>query len=101
VCCLILSWFAGFLVLGGFAVDHRPGFEHRERRETTEGQRVAVCFYGLTRSLPWTLPSIESRVMGVLRANNFGVDVFVHTFDLKEVGTTSGTGGHNATKAVA
>lgn len=49
-------------------------------------KRVAVCFFGLTRSLRWTLPSIETRLLGVLRDSGIEVDVFVHTYRLVEVG---------------
>lgn len=48
-------------------------------------RRVAVCFFGLTRSLRWTLPSIERRLLGVLRDSGMQVEVFLHTYDLLEV----------------
>ena len=48
---------------------------------TARPRRVAVCFFGLTRSLPWTLPSIQKRLFGVLR-DKTDVDVFVHTYHL-------------------
>ena len=49
-------------------------------------ERVAVCFFGLTRSLRWTLPSIENRLLRVLRDSGIVVDIFVHTYHLVEVG---------------
>lgn len=52
---------------------------------TSSRGRVAVCFFGLARSLRWTVPSIERRLLGVLRENGFEVDVFVHTYSLHEV----------------
>ena len=55
-------------------------------------RRVAVCFFGLTRSLRWTLPSIERRLLGVLRDSGMQVEVFLHTYDLLEVGGASGRG---------
>ncbi|CAN0062335.1 unnamed protein product [Pylaiella littoralis] len=51
----------------------------------TAGRRVAVCFFGLTRSLRWTLPSVQRRLLGVLEQAGMRVDVFVHTYDLAEV----------------
>lgn len=48
--------------------------------------RVAVCFFGLTRSLRWTMPSVRKRLLDVLRDGGMLVDVFVHTYDLREVG---------------
>lgn len=53
------------------------------------GPRVAVCFFGLTRSLRWTLPSVRSRLLGVLREAGMSVDVFVHTYSLAEVSSSS------------
>jgi len=47
--------------------------------------RAAVCFYGLTRSLQWTLPSIRGRLFDALRHEGMEVDVFVHTYHLLEV----------------
>lgn len=48
-------------------------------------RRVAVCFFGLTRSLRWTLPSLQRRLLGALEEAGMEVDVFVHTFSLEEV----------------
>ena len=56
-----------------------------------EPRRVAVCFFGLTRSLRWTLPSIEKRLLGVMRGSGMEVDVFVHTYHLVEVGPVCAT----------
>ncbi|CAM9396488.1 unnamed protein product [Ascophyllum nodosum] len=47
--------------------------------------RVAVCFFGLTRSLRWTLPSVQDRLLDVLRRGGMSVDTFVHTYALEEV----------------
>ena len=48
-------------------------------------RRVAVCFFGLTRSLRWTLPGLQRRLLGVLKEAGMAVDVFVHTYALEEV----------------
>ena len=50
--------------------------------------RVAVCFFGLTRSLRWTLPSVQDRLLDVLRRGGMSVDTFVHTYALEEVRTS-------------
>lgn len=47
--------------------------------------RIALCFFGLTRRLRWTFPSIKSRVFDVLQKKGMDYDVFVHTYSLKEV----------------
>ena len=43
---------------------------------------VAICFFGLTRSLQRTIDSIERNIFGVLRTHKIEYDVFVHTYDL-------------------
>eukprot|EP00892_Ulva_mutabilis_P003127 jgi/Ulvmu1/12815/UM097_0044.1 len=43
--------------------------------------RVALLFFGLTRSLKYTLPSIESNVVGPLQALGLQVDVYLHTYN--------------------
>lgn len=48
-------------------------------------RRVAVCFFGLTRSLRWVLPSLQRRLLGVLEEAGMTVDVFVHTYSLEKV----------------
>ena len=45
--------------------------------------RVALCFFGLTRSLKFTLPSIEKFIFGPLKANNIKYDTYLHTYKMK------------------
>jgi hypothetical protein len=45
--------------------------------------KIAICFFGLTRSLKHTYPSIEKNIFKVLKQHNIGYDVFLHTYDLK------------------
>lgn len=47
--------------------------------------RVAVCFFGLARSLKWTLPSVQKRLLDVLEEGGMKVDMFAHTYDVLEV----------------
>lgn len=51
-------------------------------------KRIALCFFGIARSLRWTLGSIKARVIDVLQEAGLEVDIFVHTYDLHEVGKT-------------
>lgn len=61
--------------------------------EPSSPRRVALCFYGVTRSLRFTLPSIKSRLIDVMRGGGLEVDVFVHTYDmLKYVNPRDGKG---------
>jgi hypothetical protein len=44
--------------------------------------RVALAFFGITRSLRYTLPSIQAYLFSPLRAHKISYDVFVHTYRL-------------------
>lgn len=45
--------------------------------------RVALCFFGLTRSLKFTLPSIEKCIFGPLKAHNIKYETYLHTYKMK------------------
>ena len=47
--------------------------------------RVALAFYGLTRSLHHTLDSIHRNVFDPIRAAGHTFDVYVHTYSLTEL----------------
>jgi hypothetical protein len=46
---------------------------------------VAVCFFGLTRSLRHTLPSIRRNIFAPLAQAGFSYDVFLHTYNLTQL----------------
>lgn len=45
--------------------------------------RVALCFFGLTRSLKFTLPSIEKFVLAPLKSHNIKYDMYLHSYKMK------------------
>jgi len=49
---------------------------------------VALCFFGLTRSLKLTYPSIETQIFNILKTENIPYDVYLHTYDLKVLTNT-------------
>ena len=49
--------------------------------------KVAVCFYGLTRSLKYTVPLIHKNVFGPLRRHGVAYSAFLHTFTLSSAFT--------------
>ena len=55
-------------------------------------QRVAVCFYSLTRSLQQTVHSIDQNVLTPLNRAGTSFDVFVHTYNLSRSGCTGCSG---------
>ena len=47
-------------------------------------RRVAICFWGIMRSLDFTLPSIEKNIFKPLDDAKIPYDIFVHTYDLND-----------------
>lgn len=47
--------------------------------------RVALCFFGLTRSLKFTIGSIESNILQPLRDAGYRPTVFLHTYNDADV----------------
>jgi len=46
-------------------------------------RKVAVCFFGLTRSLKYTLPSIKEYLFEPLNTNGIKYEIFLHTYSIK------------------
>ena len=47
-----------------------------------EQPRAAICFFGLTRSLAYTIESIRSSIFDQLISNGINYSVFVHTYSV-------------------
>ena len=45
--------------------------------------RVAVCFWGLTRSLKYTIHSIDKHILNILKKANIDYSIFMHTYTFK------------------
>lgn len=43
-------------------------------------KRVALLFWGLTRSLKYTIDSINENILDVLKTNNYDYNIFIHTY---------------------
>ena len=52
---------------------------------TEPKHKVAICFFGLTRSLNYTMPSIKTNILKVLQDNNIAYDIYLHTYDLTHI----------------
>ena len=55
--------------------------EETQARSSSE-QRIAVCFWGLTRSLWATRDSLRNAVLDPLLGKGFRVEKYVHTYQL-------------------
>jgi hypothetical protein len=44
---------------------------------------IAICFWGLLRSLPFTVKSIEKYILQPLRQYDYTYDIFIHTYSLQ------------------
>jgi hypothetical protein len=47
--------------------------------------RIAICFFGLMRSLHYTKQSLQTHVFDILREHEVAFDVFVHTYNLNSI----------------
>lgn len=54
--------------------------------------KVALCFWGLARSLRITYKSIENRVLKVLKRNKIPYKIFMHTYEVNSLLNNSRTG---------
>ncbi len=45
-----------------------------------EEKRVALCFWGLTRSLNFTVDSLRENILSILEKNGVKYDIFMHTY---------------------
>lgn len=48
-------------------------------------ERVAICFFGLTRSLYYTKQSIHSHIFDILMQHGISYDVYVHTYNMHSI----------------
>jgi hypothetical protein len=48
-------------------------------------RKIAICFFGLTRSLKMTLGSIKKYLLGPLIRSNIPYDIFLHTYKMKNL----------------
>jgi len=45
--------------------------------------KVAIGFFGITRSLKYSIESINKNIFDVFKENNIEYDIFIHTYFLK------------------
>jgi hypothetical protein len=46
---------------------------------------IAICFFGLTRSLKYTIQSIQNNIFKILQENHIDYETFIHTFQLHSI----------------
>lgn len=47
--------------------------------------KIAICFWGLNRSLNYTINSIKTNILDVLKTNNIEYDIYIHTYDINRL----------------
>ena len=57
-------------------------FSDNEEIKLNLKQKICICFYGLTRSLNFTINSIQENILKVLIKNNYYFDIYLHTYNL-------------------
>tara|TARA_B100000282_G_C31728261_1_gene489586 strand:- start:656 stop:1450 length:795 start_codon:yes stop_codon:yes gene_type:complete len=45
--------------------------------------KIAICFWGITRSLKYTINSIKKRIFEILTLNKIEYDIFMHCYSIK------------------
>ena len=50
--------------------------------EQPKQKRIAILFWGITRSLKYTYPSIKNNILNPLNENNIDYDIYMHTYRL-------------------
>ena len=57
--------------------------EKREKRDKNEKKiKIALLFFGITRSLKYTIGSIKTNIFNVFEENDVIYDIFMHTYSL-------------------
>jgi hypothetical protein len=47
--------------------------------------KIAICFWGLNRSLKYTFNSIKTNIFDILKKNNIEYDIYVHTYNINRL----------------
>ena len=50
-----------------------------------KNRKIAICFFGLTRSLKKTIILLNKNIFEKLKENNFMYDIYLHTYKLKSL----------------
>jgi hypothetical protein len=50
--------------------------------------KIALCFWGITRSLKYTIDSIKEKIFNILKSNNIEYTIFMHTYRLNSYKNT-------------
>ena len=57
-------------------------FNENEEIKINLNKKICICFYGLTRSLKYTINSIQNNILKILIKNNYYFDIYLHTYNL-------------------
>lgn len=84
---MLCIWLCSFVHIGSnrLLLDEDSLPRRCARKGAASSAKIAVAFFGMSRNLRSTLPSIERHVFEVLERNNIQYDVFWHTMAAKVV----------------
>ena len=57
-------------------------FSENKEIKINLNKKICICFYGLTRSLKYTINSIQNNILKILIKNNYYFDIYLHTYNL-------------------
>lgn len=60
-------------------------FNDKEIIKINLNNKICICFYGLTRSLKYTINFIRNNILKILIKNNYYFDIYLHTYDLEYI----------------
>ena len=46
---------------------------------------IAICFFGLTRSLRYNIESIQKNIFDILDNSEYSYDIYMHTYNLEVI----------------
>jgi hypothetical protein len=64
--------------------NHGPACEKIENNQPFNKRKIALCFWGITRSLTHTIDSIKDKILYAFKNNNIEYTIFMHTYKLNK-----------------
>ena len=66
-----------------------------DTNQKNSSPKIALAFWGLTRSLKYTIKSIKKNILNIFKEANIEYDIFIHTYDILNKYTNNRSGEKN------